>query len=94
MSSKRTQRESRIETWRVSGQSAAAYCRAQDLSYAQFVYWQRALRASPMSRDDVPALVPVQVQTTAPLIRSTTCDTRLQSHARRQLQIMPATKAG
>jgi len=30
-----------IETWQTSGQSQVAYCRANDLSYSQFVYWRR-----------------------------------------------------
>lgn len=30
-----------IAAWRESGQSQVAYCKANDLSYSQFVYWRR-----------------------------------------------------
>lgn len=43
-----TQRETRpdywrtqIAAWRESGQSQVAYCKANNLSYSQFVYWRR-----------------------------------------------------
>jgi len=63
MSSKRAVWRSRLEAWRESGESAASFCRSRRLSYAQFVYWQRALRSE---RDGAVSLVPVMVQTNAP----------------------------
>lgn len=39
--------------WRSSGLSVAAYCRRHDLSYAQWMYWQRRLGTS--------TLIPVRV---------------------------------
>ena len=56
MSSKRSVWAKRIEAWRSSGESVAGFCRARGLNYAQFVYWQRVLRTSPVA-----ALVPVVV---------------------------------
>ncbi|HET8899687.1 MAG TPA: IS66 family insertion sequence element accessory protein TnpB [Rhodanobacteraceae bacterium] len=50
----------RLTAWRASGLSAAAYCRGQGLSYAQFVYWQRRLARNTM------AWLPVAVASPAP----------------------------
>ena len=36
--------QSRIEAWRLSGQSQKGFCRAHDLNYPQFVYWRRKFR--------------------------------------------------
>ena len=33
-----------IDSWQASGQSQAAYCEANALSYARFVYWRRKFR--------------------------------------------------
>jgi len=35
---------SHIEAWEATGQSQLAYCKANDLSYSQFIYWRRKLR--------------------------------------------------
>ena len=59
MSSKRSVWTKRVEAWRASGESAAGFCRARGLTYAQFVYWQRALR---VAQDDAGMLVPVMVE--------------------------------
>lgn len=32
---------SKVSAWQSSGQSQQAFCRAQGLNYAQFVYWRR-----------------------------------------------------
>lgn len=53
MSSKWSVWTKRIEAWRESGQSAAGFCRARDLTYSQFVYWQQRVRGN--------GLVPVAV---------------------------------
>lgn len=58
MSSKHAKWSAQIEAWRTSGQSAAAFCRARGLAYAQFVYWQRKLR-EPIAAGA--ALVPVTI---------------------------------
>jgi hypothetical protein len=50
----------RVEAWRESGQSVAAFCRSRDLTYSQFVYWQRRLRGEVLS------LVPVVVAKAEP----------------------------
>ncbi len=62
MSSKRAVWMQRIEAWQASGESAAAFCRSQGLSYAQGTYWQRALRRSEPEREVAPVLVPVRVE--------------------------------
>jgi len=36
--------EVRVEAWRVSGQSKTEWCRAQDVSYKRFLYWEKKLR--------------------------------------------------
>lgn len=61
MSDKRSEWAKRIEAWRSSGESVTGFCRAGGLNYAQFVYWQRVLRAAPTG-----ALVPVMVEVTPP----------------------------
>ena len=33
----------RLQAWRDSGVSAAAFCRQHDLPYPQFIYWKRRL---------------------------------------------------
>ncbi len=56
--------QQRIDTWRISGQSQQAYCKAHDLSYHRFVYWRRKLE-KPQTANRSPsssALVPVTVQ--------------------------------
>lgn len=63
MSSKRAVWRGQLDLWRESGESAASFCRSRRLSYAQFVYWQRALRSQ---GDDAVSLVPVMVESTAP----------------------------
>lgn len=63
MSNKRAVWTKRIEAWRSSGESVAGFCRSHGLTYAQFVYWQRMLRAP--SAESL-ALVPVMVETVAP----------------------------
>lgn len=35
---------SHIEAWEATGLSQMGYCRANDLSYSQFIYWRRKLR--------------------------------------------------
>ncbi len=60
MSSKLSTWMKRVEAWRESGQSAAAFCRSRDLTYSQFVYWQRRLRGEVLS------LVPVVVAKAEP----------------------------
>src|SRR5690606_38638538 len=50
----------RIEACQASGESVAAYCRSQGLTYSQFIYWQGRLRTS--SRDDAPRLVPLVIR--------------------------------
>ena len=60
MSSKLSTWMKRVEAWRESGQSAAAFCRSRDLTYSQFVYWQRRLRGDALS------LVPVMVASAEP----------------------------
>ncbi len=62
MSSKLAVWRDRLEAWRESGESAASFCRSRRLSYAQFVYWQRALRSK---RDEAVPLVPVLVESSA-----------------------------
>ena len=62
MSSKRAVWRGRLDLWRESGESAASFCRSRRLSYAQFVYWQRALCSE---RDDAVSLVPVMVESMA-----------------------------
>ena len=42
------------EAWQSSGLSVASYCRRHDLSYAQWMYWQRRRGAS--------ALVPIRIE--------------------------------
>ncbi|MGH8215246.1 MAG: IS66 family insertion sequence element accessory protein TnpA [Rhodanobacteraceae bacterium] len=49
----------RLGACRASGQSTAAFCREQDLSYAQYMYWQRRLG------NEVRGLVPVRVEAPA-----------------------------
>lgn len=59
MSNKAAAWSKRLAAWRASGESAAAFCRARNLAYAQFVYWQR--RCTPQA---IP-LVPVRVEASA-----------------------------
>jgi hypothetical protein len=33
-----------VDTWQVSGQSQQAFCKANELNYARFVYWLRKFR--------------------------------------------------
>jgi len=54
MSSKWEVWSKRVAAWRMSGESAMAFCRARGLPYSQFVYWQR--------RSSAKALVPVVVE--------------------------------
>ena len=63
MSSKRGVWVERMESWQLSGVSVAAFCRAENLSRAQFVYWQRALGAVKVASAKRPMLVPVRVDT-------------------------------
>lgn len=49
----------RLEACRASGQSIARFCRAHELSYAQYMYWQRRLGGTRKG------LVPVQVDAAA-----------------------------
>lgn len=44
-----------LATCRASGLSTAAFCRKRELSYAQYMYWQRRLGS------DARGLVPVRV---------------------------------
>lgn len=62
MASKRAVWSDRMQAWRDSGESAAGFCRLRGLRYAQFVYWQRVLRATPGSQEEAPSLVPVVIQ--------------------------------
>jgi len=39
-----------IEAWQTSGQSQQGYCKANDLSYARFVYWRRKFREATTGR--------------------------------------------
>ncbi len=50
-----------VDTWRISGQSQQAYCKAHDLSYHRFVYWRRKYeaRSTVDRRPSSSALVPV-----------------------------------
>lgn len=50
----------RIEAWQASGESMAAFCRSQGLTYSQFIYWQGRLRTS--ARGDAPLLVPLVIR--------------------------------
>lgn len=50
----------RLAGCRASGQSMAAYCRAQGWPYAQCLYWQRRLGQRALG------LVPIRVGTAAP----------------------------
>lgn len=61
MSSKRAMWVESIEAWQRSGLSVAAFCRAEDLNYPQFVYWQRALRATKSTGITSSMLVPVRL---------------------------------
>lgn len=61
MSSKRVVWSRRMEAWQQSGQTRAAFCRAQRLSVATFDYWRRVLRTP------VRGLVPVVVSGAAAL---------------------------
>lgn len=63
MSNKRAVWSERIEAWQRSGVSAAAFCRAENLNYPQFVYWQRALRAAKSAGATAPMLLPVRIKT-------------------------------
>lgn len=49
----------RLAACRASGLSTAAFCRGRDLSYAQYMYWQRRLG------NDARGLVPVRVDAQA-----------------------------
>ncbi|MGH8148264.1 MAG: IS66 family insertion sequence element accessory protein TnpA [Rhodanobacteraceae bacterium] len=49
----------RLAACRASGLSTAAFCREQELSYAQYMYWQRRLG------NDACGLVPVRVEAAA-----------------------------
>lgn len=60
MSSKRVVWAEWIAARERSGESAAAFCRRHGLKYAQWRYWQRALRGVDVP-PHAPALVPVQV---------------------------------
>ena len=53
-----------VDAWRNSAQSQRAFCRQQDLSYEQFVYWRRKFeqRANGTGRRPSSALVPVIYQ--------------------------------
>ena len=53
-----------VDAWRNSGQSQGAFCREQDLSYEQFVYWRRKFEQHPSDAAPRPssALVPVIYQ--------------------------------
>jgi hypothetical protein len=46
----------RVAACRASGLSTAAFCREHELSYAQYMYWQRRLGS------EVCGLVPVQIE--------------------------------
>ena len=35
---------SHIEAWESTGQSQRAYCKANELTYSQFIYWRRKFR--------------------------------------------------
>lgn len=50
----------RLAACRASGQSMAAYCRAQGWPYAQCIYWQRRLSQRALG------LVPIQVAPSTP----------------------------
>ncbi len=63
MSSKRGVWQERMEAWRASGISAAAFCRSHGLGYSQFVYWQRVLRGVSVSRDETRSWTPVVIET-------------------------------
>jgi len=62
MASKRAVWSDRMQAWRDSGESAAGFCRSRGLRYAQFVYWQRVLRATPGLQEEAASLVPVVIQ--------------------------------
>ena len=49
----------RLQAWRDSGVSAAAFCRQHDLPYPQFIYWKRRLGKA------ASGLVPVAVHAPA-----------------------------
>ena len=55
MSSKRAQWVKRLQAWERSGQTRAAFCRAQRLNLSTFDYWRRVVRGAST------ALVPVVV---------------------------------
>ena len=61
MSSKRAMWVERIKAWQRSGLCVTAFCRAEDLNYPQFVYWQRALRATKSTGTTSSMLVPVRI---------------------------------
>jgi len=46
----------KIATWKVSGQSMAAWCRQNDESYDRFVYWRRRLEPGPQRQGRFVAL--------------------------------------
>jgi hypothetical protein len=52
--------EEQIQSWKASGQSQQAFCRANDLNYARFGYWLRKLRRMSAEADRRPCgFVPV-----------------------------------
>ncbi|MDJ0823667.1 MAG: hypothetical protein QNJ09_17895 [Paracoccaceae bacterium] len=57
-----------IDAWHGSGQTQKAFCRANDLSYDQFVYWRRKFARGDVDAGPVrsSALVPVTYTSTAP----------------------------
>ena len=53
--------QQQIDTWKESGQSQQAFCRSNDLSYHQFLYWRRKFDGRSAENQSPPssALVPV-----------------------------------
>ena len=53
--------QQQVDTWRVSGQSQQAFCKAHELSYHRFVYWRRKFegRSTENQIRSSSALVPV-----------------------------------
>jgi hypothetical protein len=59
MQAKRERSAQRLAAWRSSGQSQAAWCRAQRVSLASFGYWRRTLADEVAAAS--PAMLPIQL---------------------------------
>jgi hypothetical protein len=78
---------SHIEAWQGSGQSQAAFCRQQGINHRTFAARLSDYRKSQL--DPAPALIPVQVTTSAP----TTGPLVLSAGGRHRLEIPLTTSA-